>query len=179
MVSRFELSWSSLLVGITFMSVLGDFQVLFYLSHLLFHFFQCCEVVTLTVQPALTRTFYNHGPKSQSSSNSSREFSPPTTISSTISPLLLEKSAFALSRTLCALPVQFKPPSSDPRWSMVNDSILSGISLSGNRHMKGRDSLTFQNPECRCAIPRVVLHAVSVGPVATRDFAIPSSCLRL
>jgi hypothetical protein len=40
MVSRFELSWSSLLVGITFLSVLGNLQVLFYLSHLLFHFFQ-------------------------------------------------------------------------------------------------------------------------------------------
>jgi hypothetical protein len=40
MISRFELSWSSLLVGITFMSVLRDLQVLFYLSHLLFHFFQ-------------------------------------------------------------------------------------------------------------------------------------------
>jgi hypothetical protein len=40
MISRFELSWSSLLVDITFLSVLSDLQVLFYLSHLLFHFFQ-------------------------------------------------------------------------------------------------------------------------------------------
>jgi hypothetical protein len=40
MVSRFELSWSSLLISITFLSVLSDLQILFYLSHLLFHFSQ-------------------------------------------------------------------------------------------------------------------------------------------
>jgi hypothetical protein len=40
MVSHFELSWSSLLISITFLLVLGDLQVLFYLSHFLFHLFQ-------------------------------------------------------------------------------------------------------------------------------------------
>jgi hypothetical protein len=40
MVSHFELSWNSLLVSITFLSVLSNLQILFYLSHLLFHFFQ-------------------------------------------------------------------------------------------------------------------------------------------
>jgi hypothetical protein len=40
MVSRLELSWSSLLVGINFLSVRSDLQVLLYLSHLLFHLFQ-------------------------------------------------------------------------------------------------------------------------------------------
>jgi hypothetical protein len=43
MISRFELSWSSLLVSINFLSILSDLQVLFYLSHLLFHFFQHVE----------------------------------------------------------------------------------------------------------------------------------------
>jgi hypothetical protein len=40
MVSHFELSGSSLLISITFLSVLSDLQILFYLDHLLFHFFQ-------------------------------------------------------------------------------------------------------------------------------------------
>jgi hypothetical protein len=75
----------------------------------------------------------------------------PTTISSAISPSLLGKSAFALSRTLCALFVQFKTPNPDPRWSMVNDSILSGISLSGNRHMKGQRFTHLSKPRMpRC-----------------------------
>jgi hypothetical protein len=56
---------------------------------------------------------------------------------------------------------------------------VSGISLSGNRQMKGHDSLAFQNPECRCAMPRVVLHSISVGPVATRDLAISPCSFRL
>jgi hypothetical protein len=39
---------------------------------------------------------------------------------------------------------------------------------------------TFQNPECRCAMPRAVLHAVSVGPVATRGSSLVPPCsLRL
>jgi hypothetical protein len=63
----------------------------------------------------------------------------------------------------------FETPNPDPRCQRSTDPVLSGISLSGNRRMKGSESLTFQNPERRCAMPRVVLHAVSVGPVATRD----------
>jgi hypothetical protein len=39
-VSHLEFSWSSLSVGVTFLSVLSDLQILFYLNHLLFHFFQ-------------------------------------------------------------------------------------------------------------------------------------------
>jgi hypothetical protein len=43
---------------------------------------------------------------------------------------------------------------SELRSPMVNGQRLSpvGVSLSGNRHMKGRDPLTLQNPECRCAM---------------------------
>jgi hypothetical protein len=43
MVSHLELSQSSLLFSITFLSVLSDLQVSFYLSHLLFHLFQHVE----------------------------------------------------------------------------------------------------------------------------------------
>jgi hypothetical protein len=87
---------------------------------------------------------------------------------STISPSHFGKSVFALLRTLYALLVCFETPNPDPRCQRSTDPILSGISLSGNRRMKGSEALPFQNPECRYAMPRVVLHAVSVGPIATR-----------
>ena len=40
MISYLELSWSSLLISIAFLSILSDLQILFYLSHLLFHLLQ-------------------------------------------------------------------------------------------------------------------------------------------
>jgi hypothetical protein len=40
MISRLEFSGGSLFVGVTFLSLLSDFQILLYLNHLLFHFFQ-------------------------------------------------------------------------------------------------------------------------------------------
>ena len=39
-VSRLEFFGGSLSVSITFLSILSDFQILLYLNHLLFHFFQ-------------------------------------------------------------------------------------------------------------------------------------------
>jgi hypothetical protein len=73
---------------------------------------------------------------------------------SAISPSQFGKSAFALSRTLCALLVCFETPNPDPRCQRSTDPVLLGISLSGNRRMKSSESLTFQipNTDVRCHV---------------------------
>jgi hypothetical protein len=52
---------------------------------------------------------------------------------------------------------------------------------SSSRDIATRDveGLSFQTPSPKCAIPRVVLHTISVGPVATRDLAISPCSLRV
>jgi hypothetical protein len=118
--------------------------------------------------------------ESKNSSNSSREFSLPTVTPSTISPSLIGKSGFAISRNsrYCSRANQ----NPEPRW--VNESTLlffSGISLSGNRYIRCRGFHAPRIPEPRTPMARalsprhVTSSLLSIGNrgIAISLFAIP------
>jgi hypothetical protein len=117
------------------------------------------------------------GPKSQSSSNSLGS-SLPTEYLAAISSSCIGRSGLAISRGLQHCPCEIKHRNPDPRWSTVNTQPSRRFPYWESAYERSR-LLTFQNPECRCAMPRVVLHATPVGPFATRNLAIPQRSLRL
>jgi hypothetical protein len=95
-----------------------------------------------------SRTSSLHGPKSRCSSNSCPGVLSPTVFRS----LPFRNSGIRVSRTresYAHLPFNMKSPNPDPR-GQRSTLLISGIFLSGNRQMRGRETLTFQIPEPRC-----------------------------
>jgi hypothetical protein len=119
-----------------------------------------------------------HGPKSQRSSNSSRESSSPTGCFSVISLSPVGRSGFADSRTLCALPVQYETPIPDPRCQWSTLICIGDFPIGKSTDERWRFT-HLSNSERRCVMPRAVLRTVSVGPVATRDFAVSPCSLQI